>query len=94
MDHGGSTSLAGGQRRTETAEQGGGTIKALQWIGRIIAILAVVMAAVIGLSGNWGDALYALFLAAIVWFWTDYTVARLRQRRKAQESPGAGQGQD
>ncbi len=56
-------------------------IKALKWAGRILAILAAVMAVMIGLSGSWGDAIYALFLAGIVWFWTDFLVARLTRTR-------------
>ncbi len=56
-------------------------IKVLKWAGRIVAILAVVMAVMIGLSGSWGDAIYALFLAGIVWFWTDFLVARLTRTR-------------
>lgn len=59
-------------------------IKALQWTGRIIAIVAVVMAIIIALSGGWGDAIYALFLAGAVWYWTDYVVARMTRSGERQ----------
>lgn len=65
-------------------------IKVLKWVGRVIAILAAVMAVMIGLSGSWGDAIYALFLAGIIWFWTDFLVARMtRSRAERAASQGS-----
>ncbi len=60
-------------------------IKVLKWAGRILAILAAVMGVMIGLAGSWGDALYALFLAAVVWFWTDFLVARMSRTRAERQ---------
>ena len=69
-------------------------IKVLKWVGRIVAILAVVMAVVIGLSGSLGDAIYALFLAAIIWFWTDWTVARMTRTRMERAARQSSQGEN
>ncbi len=68
-------------------------IKVLKWVGRILAILALVMAVVVGLSGSWGDALYALFLAVIIWFWTDFTVARMNHARLERAARHSSQGE-
>ncbi len=69
------------------------TIKVLKWAGRILAILAVVMAVVVGLSGSWGDAIYALFLGVIIWFWTDFTVARMARNRMERAAKQSSQGE-
>lgn len=63
-------------------------IKVFKWAGRTLAIIAALMAVIVGLAGSWGDAIYALFLAAIIWFWTDFTVAQMirsREKRQAKQ---------
>ena len=60
-------------------------IKVLKWAGRALAILSAVLALVIGLSGNWGDAIYALILAGAIWYWTDILVARMVRTREANQ---------
>lgn len=70
-------------------------IKVLKWTGRVVAILAAVMAIMIAFAGGWGDAFYALFLAGVVWFWTDYLVARMarsREERAARQSRPPSEG--
>lgn len=65
--------------------------KVLLWTGRIMAILAALLAVLLALGGSWADALYALFLAAVIWIWTDYSVARWgqwRQKKEAGQSRG------
>lgn len=56
-------------------------IKVLKWAGRIVAIVAVILAIVSALSGSWGDAIYALLLAGVIWYWTDVLVARMARSR-------------
>jgi hypothetical protein len=40
----------------------------------------------IGIEGSWGDAIYAIFLAGIVWFWTDFLVERMTRSRAERQA--------
>ncbi len=73
--------------------KGGSVIKVLKWVGRVLAIFAAVLAVVVGLAGSWGDAIYALFLAAIIWFWTDFMVARMTRSRMERAAKQSSQGE-
>lgn len=70
----------------QPSRKGVNTIKVFKWAGRIVAILAVVMAIMIAASGSWGDAIYALLLAAVVWFWTDALAARWSRSKQGRAS--------
>lgn len=91
MDHIGAGWRVGvlppGWRRTDLL--GVKSIKVLKWVGRILAIFAAMIGVLLGFAGHWNQAIYAIVLALIVWYWTNRLLARMANSRDQHH---AGQG--